>query len=110
MQITSQDRLEVLFGRTPFAETFWFIQNFKSKQILSQDIFYNVDHILYCCERLSYIRDFNKIKIALFYLPTFPPQVTTKKSDFFYTNIVYTINLDAILASNDINYIKELAN
>ena len=91
MQITSQDRLEVLFGRTPYVETFRYIQNFKPKQIGFQDIFYKVDHVLYshtCCERLFYIRAFNKEKISLFYLSNFPPQATPKISDLLYADIV----------------------
>ena len=40
MQITSQYRLEVLFKRTPYADTFRSIQNFKTKEVRFQDIFY----------------------------------------------------------------------
>ena len=108
MQITSQDRLEVLFGRTPYVETFRYIQNLKPKQIGFQDVFYNLYHTLYshiCCERLFYIRAFNKEKIALFYLPTFPPQAIPKISDLLYADIVYTIHIDASPASNDIKNI-----
>ena len=54
----------------------------------------------------SYIRDFNNEHIALFHLPIFPPQATPQLSEFLYTDIVYTVNLDAIPASYDINYIK----
>ena len=111
MHITSQHRLEILFKRTPYADTFRYIQNFKPKQIRFQDIFYNLDHILYsrtCCEWVFYIRDFHNDHLALFYLPMFPPQATPKLSEIPYTDIVYTVNLDAIPASYDIKYIKEL--
>ena len=53
MHITSQYELEILFQRTPYADTFRYTQNFKPKQVHFQDIFYNLDHILYshtCCE------------------------------------------------------------
>ena len=82
MHITSQHRLKVLFRRTPYADTFRYIQNFKTKQIRFKVIFYNLDHI--------------------------PPQATPKLSEVFYTDILYTVNLDAIPASYDIKYIKEL--
>ena len=55
-----------------------------------------------------YIRDLNNEHIALFYLPMFLPQATTKLSEILYTDIVYTVNLDVIPASYDIKYIKEL--
>ena len=55
-----------------------------------------------------YIRDFNNEHIALFYLPMFPPQATPKLFELLYTDIVYTINLDAIPDSYDVKYIKEL--
>ena len=38
MQITSQHRLEELFKRTLYADTFRYIQNFQPKQIGFQDI------------------------------------------------------------------------
>ena len=110
MQITSQQRLEVLFKRTPYADTFRYIQNFKPKQIRFQNTFYNLDHISfsYCFEWVFYIRGFNNEHIALFYLPIFSPQATPRLSELLYTDLVYTINLDAIPASYDIKYIKEL--
>ena len=111
MHITSQHRLEVLFKRTPYADTFRYIQNFKPKEKRFQDIFCNLDHILYshtCCEWVFYIRDFNNEHVALFYLPIFPQQATPKLSQALYTDIVYTINLDDIPASYDIKFIKEL--
>ena len=102
MQITSQHRLEVMFERTPYADTFTYIQNFKPKKVRFQNIFYNLDHILYshtCCEWVFYITDFNNEHFALFYLPTFPPpKATPKLSEILYTDIVYTVNLDAIPA------------
>ena len=52
-----------------------------------------------------YNRFFNNTHI--FYLSIFPPQATSKLSELLYTNIVYTINLEAIAASYDIKYIKE---
>ena len=55
-----------------------------------------------------YIRDFNNEHTALFYLTIFPPQATSKLSETLYTEIVYTVNLDAIPASYDTKYIKEL--
>ena len=55
-----------------------------------------------CCEWVFYIRNFNSEPTALFYLPIFPPQATPKLFELFYTDIVYTINLDAIPASYDI--------
>ena len=111
MHITSQHRLEILFKRTPYADTFRYIQNFKPKQIRFQDIFYNLDHILYshtCCEWVFYVRNFKNDHLALFYLPIFPPQATPKLSEILYNDIAYTVNLDAIPASYDIKYIKEL--
>ena len=96
MHITSQHRLEVLFKRTPYAETFRYIQNFKPKQVPFQDIFYNLDHILYShifCEWVFYIRDFNNEQIALFYLPIFRPQATPTLSEILYTDIVYRLIL-----------------
>ena len=53
-------------------------------------------------------KDFTNEHISLFYLTIFPPQATTKICDFLYTDIVYTVNLDAILASCDIKYIKHI--
>ena len=105
MQITSQHRLEVLFKRTPYADTFRYIQNTKPRQVRFHDIFYNLDHILYshtCCEWAFYIREFNNEHIALFYLTTFAPQATPKLSETLYKDIVYTVNLDAIPTSYDI--------
>ena len=102
MQNTSQHRLEVLFKRIPYADTFRYIQKFKPIQIRFQDIFYNIDHILYshtCCELIFYSRDFNNKHIALFDIPISPPQAIPKLSELLYTDIVYTINLDAIPAS-----------
>ena len=98
MQITSQQRLEVLLKRTLYADTFLYIQNFKPKQIRFQIIFYNLDHILYshtCCEWVFYIRDFNKEHMALFYLIIFPPQATPKLSEILHTDIVYTVNINS---------------
>ena len=111
MQITSQRRLEGLVKRTPYADIFRYIQNFKPKQVRFQDIFYNLNHVLYshtCCQLVFYIRDFNNEHIALFYLPIFPPQTTPKLSEILHTYIVKTVNLDAIPASCEIKYIKEL--
>ena len=106
MQITSHHRLEVMFKRTPYADTFRYIE-----EVRFQDVFYNPDHILYshtCCEWVFYIRDFNNEHIALFYLPIFPPQATPELSEIFYTDFVYTVNLDATPASFDIKNFKEL--
>ena len=111
MHKTSQHRLEVLFKRTPNADTFRYIQNFKPRQVRFQDIFYNLGYILYsntCCEWVFYFRDFNKEHIALFYLPIFQSHATPKLSELLYTDIVYTSNLDAIPASYDIKNIKEV--
>ena len=111
MHITSQQRLEVLFKRSRYADTFRYIPNFKPRQVRFQAIFYNIHHILYshtCCEWVFYIRDFNNEHIALFYLPNSPSQSTPKLSENLYTDIVSTLNLDAIPASYDIKYIKEL--
>ena len=52
--------------------------------------------------------DFKNEHLALFYLPIFPPQATPKLSEILYTDIAYTVNLDAIPASYDIKYIKDL--
>ena len=60
------------------------------------------------CEWVFHRRDFNNEHIALFYLPIFPQQATTKISEPLYTDIVQTIYHDAIPASFDIKYIKEL--
>ena len=71
-------------------------------EIHFQDIFNNLDHILYshpCCEWVFYITDFNSEHIAFFYRPIFPPQATPKQSELFYTDIVYNFKLDAIPAS-----------
>ena len=111
MHITSQHRLELLLKRTPYADTFRYIQIFKPRQVRFQDIFYNLDQFLYshtCCEWVFYIRHFNNKHIALLYLPIFPPQATPKLSKVLYTDIVYTVNVDAIPASYDIKDIKEL--
>ena len=73
--------------------------------------FYNLYHILYsqtCCEWVFYIKDFSNDHIAIFYLPTFPTQARPKLSEILYTDIVYTVNIDAIPASYDIKYIIEL--
>ena len=105
MQITLQHRREVLFKRTPYADTFRYIQNFGPKQIRFQDIFYNLDNVLYShnyCEWAVFIRDFNNENIALFDLPMIPSQVTHKLSELFHTDIVYTFNLDDIPASYNI--------
>ena len=101
----------MFFKRTAYADTFRYIPNFKTKQIRFEDFFYNLDCILcshICCERIFYIRDFKNEHIALFYLSMFPPQVTSKLSELLYTDNVYSINIDAIPASYDIKYIKEL--
>ena len=68
MQITSQHRLEVLFKKTQYADTFWYIQNFKTKQICFQDNFYNLELLCShnCCEWVFDIRDLNNEHIALF--------------------------------------------
>ena len=100
-----------MFKRTPYADTFSYIQNLKSKQVRLQDIVYNLDHILYshtCCEWVFYNRDFDNEQIAIFYLPIFRPQGTPKLSELLYTDILYYINLDAIPASYDIKHNKEL--
>ena len=60
-----------------------------------------------CCEWVFYIRNSNNDHIDLFCLPLFPPQATPKLSELLYTDIVYTVNLDAIPASYDIKYIKK---
>ena len=103
--------MEVLFKRRPYTDTFRYVQNFKPNQIRLKDNFFNLDQILYshtCCECVFYIRDFNSKHIALFFLPVFPPQATPKLSQLSYPDIVYTINLDAIPASYNINHIKKL--
>ena len=90
--------------------TFRYIRSFKTKQTRFQDIFYNLDHILYShtsCEWVFYIRDFNSEHIALLYLPIFPPQTTPTIAELLYKDIVYTLNLDAIPASFDTKHIKE---
>ena len=55
-----------------------------------------------------YVRDIYNEHIALFYLPVFPPQASPKLSEILYTDIVYTVNLDAIPASYEMKHIKEL--
>ena len=55
-----------------------------------------------------YIKGFNNEHIDFFYLPIFPPQATPKLSEILFTDIVYTVNLDAIPASFDTKYFKEL--
>ena len=93
MHITSQHILELLLKRTPYADTFRFTEIFKPRQVRFQDIFYNLDHILYshaCCEWVSNIRDFalfyltSNEHIALFYLPISPPQARPKLSEILY--------------------------
>ena len=99
-----------MFKRTPYADTFRYTQNFKPKQIRFQDIIYNIDHFLFshtCREWVFYVRNFNNEHIALFYFPIFPPPLTPKLSEILYTDIEYTINLDAIPASYDKKIIKE---
>ena len=111
MQISSQRRLEILFKKTPYTDTFIYIQDFKPKQIRFQDIFNYLDYILYShtwCEWVFYIGDWNNKHIALFYLPILPPQATPQISDFLYTDIIYTINLDASPACYCTKYIKKL--
>ena len=106
MPITSQHRLEILFKGTPYADTFKYIQNFKHKQIRFQKILYNLDHILQshtCCDWVFYFRDVNNEHIAFFYL-----QATPTISEILCTNIVFTVNLDALPSSYKIIYIKEL--
>ena len=113
MQITSQHRLEVLFKRTPYAETFRYIQNFKPKEVRFQDIFYKPDHILYshmCCKWFSLLET-SITNTLLFSISQFfhhKQHQTPKLSEILYTDIVYTVNLDAIPASYHIKYIKEL--
>ena len=109
MHITSQHRLEVLFKRTSYADTFRYTQNFKPRQVrlsFTTLITFYVHKLV--VNGFFYFRDFNNENIALFYLPIFPPQATPKLSEILYTDIVYTVNLDAIPASYDIKYIKEL--
>ena len=53
-------------------------------------------------------KDFTNENISLFYLTIFPPQATPKIFELLYTDIVYTVNLDAILASCDIKHIKHI--
>ena len=55
-----------------------------------------------------YNRDFNNEHNALFFLPISTPQATPKFSEILYKDIVYTVNLEAIPASYDIKYNKEL--
>ena len=125
MKITLQHRLEEFFFTIPYAYTFRYIQSLKTKQIRFQDFFYNLDHILcsnICCEWVFYIRHFSNNHInsifslfqfsmflfsALFNLPIFPPQATSKISEVFYTDLVCAINLGTITACYDIKYIKE---
>ena len=111
MQITSQHRLETLFRRTSYAKSFRYIQSFTTKQNRFQDNFCTLDHILFShtyCEWFSYIRVFNNEHITLFYLPIFPPQATPTISELLYPDILCIINLNAISASYDVKYIKEL--
>ena len=62
-----------------------------------------------CCEyEFFYNGDFNNEHFAFFFLPIFSPQATPKLSKLLYTDIAYTINLDADPASYYIIYIKEL--
>ena len=101
----------MLFRKSPYDDTFRYIQSFKRKQIRFQDIFNNLDLIPYShtfCEWVFYIRDFNNKGIGLFYLPIFPPQSTPKISALPYNDIVYTLKLEASPASYDIKYTKEL--
>ena len=93
MQITSQQRLEVLLKRIPYTETFGHIQNFKPKQVCFQDIFYNLDHILYshiCCEWLFYNKDFNNEYIAFFIFQSFHHN-QHRNSPKFFIQIFYTL-------------------
>ena len=108
MQITSRHRLEVLFKRIPYAHTFRYIQIFKPRQFCFREILITFYIHTLIANEFFYIKDFNNEHIARFYFPFFPPQATSKLSEILYTDIVYTVNLDAIPASNDIKYIKEL--
>ena len=85
MHITSQHRLQVLFKRTPYADTFRYIQNFEPQQVRFQKIFYNHDQILYshtCWGWVFYIRDFKNERTHCYFLsPNFPPQATPKLSE-----------------------------
>ena len=90
MQKVSQQMLYVLFRRTPYADTFRYIKTFKTKQIGFQDIFYNLDHILYssnCCEWVFYIRDFIIEHIALFHLPIAAGNTQHATTKIFETKI-----------------------
>ena len=55
-----------------------------------------------------YIKNFNKEVIALFFLSIFSPHSKSKTAETLYNDIVYTLNLDAIPASYDIKYTKDL--
>ena len=74
-------------------------------------MFYNIDQILTsraCCECVFYTRNFNNHNIALFSSPKFPPQASPKILELLYSDLKYTINLEAIPASYDIKYIRDL--
>ena len=102
VQLTSQHRLEVLFCRTPYADTFRYIQrqnNYAFKAFSTTLITFYIHTIVVSG---FFIRDINNEQIALFSLSIFPQQETPKMSALLYTDTVFTINLDVIQAPNDI--------
>ena len=71
---------------------------------------FQVDHILHSkvfCELVFHLRIFFNQGIVLCYLATYPPQAKQKFSDLLYTDLVYTLNLDDVLASYEINNPKD---
>ena len=79
MQITSQRKLEIIFQRTPYADNFRYIQDFKPKQVHFLDIFYNLDQILYSHTCISQFYHHNQHQKSLkFFIQTlYTPLILT---------------------------------
>ena len=98
MPTTYQQRLEILYKRTSYADTYRITTNFTTKWIKLTISYTNVDKVLYsnkCCGRDCHIRISNNDFIALYFLPMFAPQAIPKLSKILHTDIVHTLNWDA---------------
>ena len=90
----------------PLRGTFRYIESFKTKRYIFQRISQFYSHTLVA--NGFFILEFLITIILPFYLQIFPPQETSKISELLYTDIVYTILLDAIAAFYDIKCVKDL--
>ena len=111
MPTTYQQRLEILYKRTSYADTYRIITNFTTKWIKLKISYTNADKVLYSnkyCGRDCYIRNSNNDFIALYFLLMFAPQAIPKLSKILHTDIVHTLNWDAIPSSHNIKHIGAL--